>query len=50
MERVEETGQLSFLCACWGKTVELKTSAAAGRVMTDSIGHDDFSAASGIAC
>jgi hypothetical protein len=25
MERVEETGQLSFLCACGGKAVELKT-------------------------
>jgi hypothetical protein len=25
MERVEETGQLSFLCACGGKTVEHKT-------------------------
>src|SRR5665213_422842 len=25
MERVEETGQLSFLCACGGKAVELRT-------------------------
>ena len=25
MERVEETGQLSFLCACGGRAVELKT-------------------------
>jgi hypothetical protein len=24
MERIEETGQLSFLCACGGKAVELK--------------------------
>jgi hypothetical protein len=25
MERVEETGQLSFLCSCGAKTIELKT-------------------------
>jgi hypothetical protein len=50
MERAEETGQLLSFARAGGKQSSLRPSAVAGRVTTGSIGQDDCSAGSGIAC